>query len=251
MLASLNYNTIKFSNAGDCSDDVSSFKFRSGLGQFELRSLDVYRVLGYPQEPGHALVPSPLLRPGRLAGGAQHGHDSHRELNGQQCLGRSTGRLQQTGQRQHQVSVSLEITVLLNVAYRDYRTKNQSHLLSISCRLAATSYSAWAFSTTKPFKWSRNVSLSNQELHLMFPYPSIYPETHAPICFQPDCLVLSEILLNISLCCVCNSTARPYFRNRALCVAPFCTWYLINALTGFKCIKVVTLRVSANREKLL
>lgn len=65
----------------------------------------MHRVLWDPPEPGHPPVPRALPGPGRLAGGAQHGDDSHRQHHGQQRLGGRSGGLHQAGERQHQVSI--------------------------------------------------------------------------------------------------------------------------------------------------
>lgn len=110
---------------------------RSRLGQSESRRPDVHRVLWDPQKLGHPPVPGALPGPGRLAGGAQHGDDGHRERHGQQRVGGSSGELQQAGERQHQVSVLLQIQVSPNEARRDYRRRKKRRLLSISCRLLA------------------------------------------------------------------------------------------------------------------
>lgn len=77
----------------------------------------MHRVLRDPPEPGHALIPRPLAGPGRLAGGAQHGDDSHRQHHGQQRLGGSLGGLQQAGQRLHQVR---GVQVWPNEVQQDY-----------------------------------------------------------------------------------------------------------------------------------
>lgn len=100
----------------------------------------MHRVLWDPQKLGHPPVQGPLPGPGRLAGGAQHGYDGHREHDGQQRVGGSFGELQQARERQHQVSVLLQIQVLPNEARRDYRRRKQHWLLSISCHLLATSH---------------------------------------------------------------------------------------------------------------
>lgn len=98
----------------------------------------MHRVLWDPQKLGHPPVQGPLLGPGRLAGGAQHGYDGHRERDGQQCVGGSFGELQQAREWQHQVSILLQIQVLPNEAHGDYRRREQHWLLSISCHLFAT-----------------------------------------------------------------------------------------------------------------
>lgn len=106
---------------------------RSGLGQSQPGCVDVHRVLRDPPEPGHAPVPRPLARPGRLAGGAQHGDDSHWQHHGQQRLGGRLGGLQQAGQRQHQVS---RLHVWPHEVQQDYRMMQQRRrLLSISRHL--------------------------------------------------------------------------------------------------------------------
>lgn len=98
----------------------------------------MHRVLWDPQKPGHPPVQGPLPGPGRLAGGAEHGDDGHRERDGQQRVGGSFGELQQARERQHQVSVLLQVQVLPNEAHGDYRRRKEHWLLSISRHLLAT-----------------------------------------------------------------------------------------------------------------
>lgn len=76
---------------------------RPGLGESEPGRSDLHRVLGHPQEPGHAPVQGPLPGPGRVAAGAPQSHDGHRQRAGQQRVGGQHPGTTQTGTGRQQV----------------------------------------------------------------------------------------------------------------------------------------------------
>lgn len=116
-----------------------SLTLRSGLGQSEPRRSDLYRVLRDAQEPGHTSVPCTVSGPGRLACGAQHGDDGHREHHGQQRLGGQCGGIHQTRGGQHQVGQlsnalagSLENKIVLKVKnHQDKMLFSQALLIEV------------------------------------------------------------------------------------------------------------------------
>ena len=63
------------------------FLYRSRLGQHQLGSADLHRVLRCPPKAGLSHLPRPLPRFGRVASGSPLRHDGAGQPSGQLCLG--------------------------------------------------------------------------------------------------------------------------------------------------------------------